>query len=154
MLDTVFGLPTHVLVIHAVVAGIPLAALATAVVSFRPSWRRKYGLAVLVLDVLVVIATYIARQSGLKLYARLGNPSIAAHHRALGLSLIWFMLGVLAVAVVLVIADRFPIGTPGTAVLAVIAVAVSALAVVRVVQTGDAGARAVWRTTVQNTHPR
>lgn len=145
MFNSVFGLPTHILVIHAVVVGIPLAALVTAAIAIRSRWRAKAGIWVLVFDALVVVATYLARESGIDLYADLPavTQRLAAHHRALGLTLIWFTIAVLVAAALLVLADRWD-SQVLTGILVVVTVATCVLSVVRVVQVGDAGARAAW----------
>jgi hypothetical protein len=153
MFNTIFGLPTHILVIHAVVVGIPLAAIATAAIAIKSAWRAAAGIWVLVLDALVVIATYLARESGIDLYADL--PAVtqraAAHHRALGLTLIWFTIAVLVAAALLVLADRWG-SQVLSGILIVITLATCVLSVVRVIQVGDAGARATWGGVVQTTH--
>jgi hypothetical protein len=151
MPTTIFGLPTHILIIHTVVVGIPVAALATIAIAVRASWRAKLGIWVLGLDVLVTIGTYLARESGIDLFNALNSYAqrTAAHHKALGLTLIWFVLGMLVVAAALVAADR--LGNKWlTGALAVVTVAACVLAVVRVVQVGDAGAHAVWNGVVQS----
>jgi hypothetical protein len=151
MPTTIFGLPTHILVIHTVVVGIPLAALATAAIAVRTSWRVKLGVWVLGLDVLVTIGTFLARESGIDLYNAL-SPVVqqnAAHHKALGLTLIWFVLALLVVAAGLVAADR--LGNKWlTGALTVATLVACVLSVVRVIQVGDAGAHAVWNGVVQS----
>ena len=43
MPDTVFGLPTHAIVVHATVVFLPLAALAVLLHAFWPAARRRLG---------------------------------------------------------------------------------------------------------------
>jgi len=43
-LDTVFGLPTHSLVVHAVVVLLPLASLGAIAIVLRRSWVHRLGL--------------------------------------------------------------------------------------------------------------
>ena len=56
MFDTVLGLPVHVLVVHAVVVGLPLMAVVTAVVAFMPTLRLRLAWPVAVADAGVVAA--------------------------------------------------------------------------------------------------
>jgi len=151
VLDTVFGLPTHVLVVHAVVVGVPIAAVATIATALRPAWRRAAGWWVVGLDTAVLAATLLARQSGTWFFRRLGEPEAAVQHTELGSSLIWFVLALLIVAVVLAVADRIP-GRWGGHVAALIAVVVALVAVVQTVRTGHSGTSAVWKAVVESTN--
>jgi len=144
----IFGLPTHVLVIHLVVVGIPVACLATVAIAVRPQWRAgRIGLIVVVADALAVVATWIARQSGLAFFNHqktgLGTLPQVIAHKNLGLTLIWYMLGLLAAALLLVLAEKYE-RPPLTTVFAVVAIAASVAATVQTVRVGDAGARATW----------
>ena len=143
----IFGLPSHILVIHLVVVGIPVACLATIAIALRPRWRTgRAGLAVVVIDVLAVIGTYIARLTGLAFYNHqpgLRSLQAVQHHKALGLTLIWFVLGLLAAGLLLVLAEKYE-RPPLTTVFAAVAIAASVATVVQTVRVGDAGARATW----------
>ena len=144
----IFGLPTHVLVIHLVVVGIPLAALATVAIALRPQWRTgRIGAAVVVMDALAVAGTWIARQSGLDFFHHQAGglaklPQVIAH-KNLGMTLIWYMLGLLGAALLLVLGEKYE-RPPLTTIFAAIAIAASVAAAVQTVRVGDAGARATW----------
>ena len=143
----IFNLPTHVLVIHLVVVGIPLAALATAAMAVRPQWRSgKIAMAIVGIDALAVAGTWIARLTGLKLFHSFPGfsqlkPVIA--HKNLGLTLIWYVLALLLAAILLVLAEKYE-RPPLTTVFAVVAIAAAVAATVQTVRVGDAGARATW----------
>ncbi|NUR25106.1 MAG: hypothetical protein HOV83_04535 [Catenulispora sp.] len=143
----IFDLPTHVLVIHLVVVGIPLAALATIAMAIRPQWRTgRIGLIIIGVDALAVVGTWIARVTGLEFLKnspglRTLHPVI--DHKNLGLTLIWYMLGLLVAAILLVLAEKYE-RPPLTTVFAIIATAAAVAAVVQTVRVGDAGARATW----------
>jgi hypothetical protein len=143
-----FGLPTHILVIHLVVVGIPAAALATAAMAVRPQWRSgRIGTAIVAVDVLAVIGTYIARITGLEFFNKQKNgiaqlPQVIAH-KNLGLTLIWYVLAILVAAVLLVLAEKYE-RPPLTTVFAIVAIAAGVAATVQTVRVGDAGARAVY----------
>jgi hypothetical protein len=70
MLDTVFGVPTHPLVVHAVVVLVPLAALAGPAVALVPRLRRRYGLLVGLVAAAAVVSVVVAQETGEKLFAR------------------------------------------------------------------------------------
>jgi Predicted membrane protein (DUF2231) len=143
----IFDLPTHILVIHLVVVGIPVAALATIAMAVRPQWRTgRIGLAIVVVDALAVVGTYIARISGEQFFNH--NPGFKTlkqivDHKNLGMTLIWYIVGLLVAAVLLVLAEKYE-RPPLTTVFAIIATAAAVAAVVQTVRVGDAGARATW----------
>lgn len=147
MPTTVFGLPTHVLIIHVTVVGLPVACLATIAVAFRAKWRQKYGLLVAILDVIMVAVTYATQLAGQRLYSAAPYlDEIAAQHRKLGQTLVYFVAAVAVLMVLLVLADRFGYGERHVVMVTVSAltIAASAICLVRVVQVGDSGARAAW----------
>lgn len=145
----IFGLPTHILVIHLVVVGIPVAALATVAMAVRPPWRTgKIGLIIVGVDVLAVIGTWIARITGLAFFnnknqANLRTLRDVIDHKNLGMTLIWYMLAMLLAAILLVLAEKYE-RPPLTTIFAIIAVAAAVAATVQTVRVGDAGARATW----------
>lgn len=147
MPTTVFGLPTHVLIIHLTVVGLPVACLATIAVAFRAKWRQKFGLWVAVFDVLMVALTYATQLAGQRLYSAAPYlDEIAAQHKKLGQTLVYFVAAVAVLMVLLVVADRAGYGERHLVMVTVSAltIAASAVCLVRVVQVGDSGARAAW----------
>jgi hypothetical protein len=85
-----FGLPTHILLIHAVVVLLPLAALLTVLAVLWPAFRHRYGLAVLVFTFLTTLTVPVAAQSGESLLSRLPETAARLHHATLGQQLeIW-----------------------------------------------------------------
>ena len=143
----IFGLPTHILVIHLGVVIIPLAALATVAMAVRPQWRTgRIGLVIVGGDVLAVVGTWIARLTGLAFYHNWPNFAgikAVVDHKNLGLTLIWYVLGLLVAAILLVLAEKYE-RPPLTTVFAVIATVAAVAAVVQTIRVGDAGARASW----------
>ena len=149
MFDTVLGLPVHVLVVHAVVVGLPLMALVTAVVAFMPTLRLRLAWPVAAADAGMVARTFVARESGEQLQRRLGGQ-VAQEHAALGRNLIWFALLVFAaaVAVALTRGSRRP---GRTTVAGAVGVVAAALAIWWTVLAGHIGALAVWQGPVPST---
>jgi hypothetical protein len=146
MFETFLDLPLHILVIHAVVVGVPVAALVTVIVAFVPSLRARFAWAVVVLDALMVGATYAAQESGKWFYDKLGAPQSAANHRELGLTLIWFAIGLFVAALLLALVSRA--GGVLAGVVAVVVLVAAGAAAVQVARVGDTGSRAVWGGTV------
>lgn len=143
----VFGLPTHVLLLHAAVAGIPLMCLTTIAVAARPAWRRRFGLLNAIFAVLMIGLTYATEQAGLQLFNHASYlQKIAAQHRSLGLTLVWFVAVVALFAVALVVIDRggYAEHHVATVTVAALAIAASAVCIVQTIRVGDSGARAVW----------
>ncbi|HEV2343114.1 MAG TPA: DUF2231 domain-containing protein [Actinocrinis sp.] len=143
----VFGLPTHVLLLHAAVAGIPLVCLTTIAIAARPAWRRRFGLVNAIVTVVMVGVTYATDLAGQQLYNHATYlDKIAAQHRSLGLTLVWFVAAVAVFAVALVVADRAGYAEHHATMVTIsaLAIAASAVCIVQTVRVGDSGARAVW----------
>ena len=112
MLDTVFGVPTHALVVHATVVLLPLAALGGVAVALVPALRRRYGTLVGLLTVAAVASVPVATRSGDRLFARqsarfgptdASEAGLMEEHRALGQGLLpWALLLLAGVALVVV----------------------------------------------------
>jgi Predicted membrane protein (DUF2231) len=162
MLDTVFDLPAHALVVHAVVVLLPLAALGAVAIAVVPSLRRRFGLLVAALTVAAVAAVPVATHSGQRMFDRrlqvLGpndatEVGLIEEHRTLGHELwpwaVLLLAGVLIVVVVPSFAghrDGRPAGwARWTGLFGIAVVLVGAVvSTVLVVQSGHAGSRAVW----------
>jgi hypothetical protein len=143
----VFGLPTHILLLHAAVTGIPLMCLTTIAVAARPGWRQRFGLANGVFAVAMVGVTYATDLAGQQFFNHAPTLQlVAAQHRSLGLSLIWFVIVVAVLAAVLVIVDRAGYAEHHATMVTVcaLAIAASAICIVQTIRVGDSGARAVW----------
>jgi len=151
MFDTFFGLPTHALVVHAVVVGLPLAALASLAVALRPSWRRRHLGWVALFDGVNLAGALVAKESGEAFYERLSHPAVARAHQEWGLRLVWVVLALAVVVVALWALQRAGSSagllTGVGALLAVVSVATLALVVV----VGHMGSTAVWKATVTST---
>jgi hypothetical protein len=155
------GIPLHPLVVHAVVVLLPLAALGAVVIAVRRSWRRSFGIPVLLLALVGVAAVPMATTTGTQLRAALDvdNPLLDVHEqRASWLLPVALVFLVLLAATVLteLAAVRAEVGahaaqpagptrrrvTTGLSVLA----ALAGLAVAAVVAwVGHAGSVVVWQ---------
>lgn len=112
MLDTVFGVPAHPLVVHAVVVLLPLAAIGGIAVALVPALRRRYGALVLLLTVAAAATVPVATRSGETLFARqsarfgpadVAEAGLMQEHRDLAEGLLpWVLLLLAGVALVVV----------------------------------------------------
>jgi hypothetical protein len=150
VLDTIFGLPMHPLIVHATVVIVPTATLLVALAAVYPRFRAWIGpvpaLAALLSCVLVPLST----GSGEELEGRVGDSSLVEKHADLAESLIWFVIPLAAVAVLGYWLQRRGAqgGTaPGkglVAAVAVVAVVLAGATLVDVGLIGHSGAKASW----------
>lgn len=150
-LDVIFGLPVHALVVH-FVALVPIIAIAAVWMTVRPSFSRRFGVAVVVFAVIAFLASVISRLSGQQLASRIGYPD---PHTALGNVLPIFMGVFAALLVVFWLFDR---GIPGNRrrptwlrILAVAVVVASILALWWTIRVGHSGSEASWKAVIENT---
>ncbi|HEV7212750.1 MAG TPA: DUF2231 domain-containing protein [Blastococcus sp.] len=168
MPSTVFGLPTHAMVVHAAVVLIPLAALAVLLHAFWPAARRRLGVGTPVLAGIALILTPLATSSGDNLEHMVGKNALVEKHAELADGLLPWVVGLFVAGVGLWLLDRRRAraavdgpGEQGTGErrtgeprwLPVVAGVLAAVAVVgtvqQVVRVGHAGAEATWSDVVQ-----
>jgi uncharacterized membrane protein len=171
MFDTIFGLPVHPLVVHGVVVLLPLAGLGVVAISLVPSWRRRYGVLVVLLAAAATAAVPVATRSGQELAERVGEPE---RHADLGSMVIWYAVPMLLLVGALVWLDRRQPqpargyaasgaarnsgSTARTSMQSRLVLLVAGLSVVAAVGaitltvlTGHAGSKAHWEPVVQST---
>jgi uncharacterized membrane protein len=143
----------HVLVLHAAVVFVPLLALGAIVYALVGPWRPKVGWAVLLLGIVAPICTFVAKQSGQKLYDRLAphmSPAgrkLLGDHMHFGTNTFYWTLGLGVVSIVtVVLTGRGKNSAPKIAqwVLSAAMVVLAVLAGYYVYRTGDSGAKTVW----------
>ncbi|MEN3357213.1 MAG: hypothetical protein V7637_1195 [Mycobacteriales bacterium] len=165
MLDTIFGLPTHPLIVHAVVVLLPLGAAGGVAIAVYPPWRRRFGLLVAAVTAAGAASVPIATHSGQHLYdrksAQFGPGSdveagLMERHRTLGHEL-WPWAVLLLVGVLMVVAvtyakrqeGRMPSWTRWAGLLGIAATLVGAvLTTILVVRIGHAGSKAAWTSVI------
>ncbi|GAB7189644.1 hypothetical protein NUM3379_03500 [Kineococcus sp. NUM-3379] len=160
------GLPTHSLVLHAVVVLVPLTCLLLAVCAFSDTARRRAGLLLPVAGVGSLVLSYAAVESGEALLQRLPPDPVRAAHAGAGEAVLPWAVGVALVSVVLWwVAARarevrpaaggshvppgqvwrcLPARSVASVVLAALATTAAVGATARVVQAGHLGASATW----------
>ncbi|MEV6624870.1 DUF2231 domain-containing protein [Amycolatopsis sp. NPDC051106] len=160
-MTTLNGLPAHVLLVHAIVVLLPLAALLLVLSALWPAARRRLAVSNALLSVVVVILVPITTNAGEWLERRVASTPLVRAHTQLGDTALWVAIPVAVLALVVwwreresVRADeealarrRFlaPASTAVTAVLAVLAVVAAGAAVYDVYRIGDSGAQASWQ---------
>ncbi len=172
MPEDVFGLPTHIVLLHIVVVLLPLAAVATVAVVVSSWFRHRFGLVVLAATFVTTLFVPLTSQAGESLAARLPDaPEIQLHAEVGQQLVIWAaVFGVCLAAVVLLDLLRraaasdltraeswavarvpaewrsTPHGWSDTAfrVFQVLAIVASIGVLVMVIRAGHTGAQAVW----------
>ncbi|WP_162872873.1 DUF2231 domain-containing protein [Austwickia chelonae] len=164
MFDSIAGLPAHPLLVHGVVVLLPLAAVATAVLLWRPGRWVAWSFPVVLLDLVVVGLTVAAKESGEKLERRVPRSDLVREHAEAGEVLPLVALLLLVCALVPMAATlwsrraarRRPAGAgeayPATPLLppaasvvtAVFATLIAMGAIWMTVKVGHSGAFAVW----------
>ncbi len=158
MFDTVFGLPVHALVIHAVIVLVPLCSAAVVVMVLWPLWRERLRVPVLLLLVVSAGSAVVAKESGEALVRRLRlTGDLIDRHVQLGNLAPLFVLAFCGLYVV-----WFWFSSPQNTVGAATDARVKALLVVTsvfgvvtlgwIVATGHAGSSTVWSQIVQSTN--
>ena len=153
MPETVFGLPTHAIVVHATVVLLPLAALAVLLHAFWPAARRRLGGVTPLLAGVALVLVPLATQSGESLERSVTESALVEQHAELADGMLPWAIGLFVVAVALWLLDRRRAGAPAddvsrarwmpvvVGVLTVVAVVGTVQQIVRV---GHAGAQATW----------
>ena len=158
------GLQAHVLLIHAVIVLVPLAALMLVASAVWPAARAKLGFLTPAVALVALVFVPVTTNAGEWLRDHLpGNQGnldpLIRKHAQLGDSLLPWAIGLFLVAAAVWLLDRrFRFGwrssssatyarvlpTWVAAVVAVVAIAVSVGAVVQLYRIGDSGAKAEW----------
>jgi hypothetical protein len=167
MLNQVNGLPAHILLVHAVIVLVPLAAAMLVASAVWPAARRRLGLATPVAAVVTFLSIPPATQAGEWLQARVPDNPLVRSHAEMGHAIIPFSALMVALAALVwwrgrqADADPRPAG-PGaalatelrrptdrwTVLLGVVSVLVAVAAVATIVRIGDSGAKASWQNKV------
>lgn len=97
-MDTVNGLPAHVLLVHAVVVLLPLASLALVLSVLWPAARRRLGIVTPLLALVGLILVPITTSAGEYLERQFGDSPLIEKHADLGDKLLPFAIGLFVVA--------------------------------------------------------
>ena len=150
MLDTVFGLPVHPLIVHATVVIVPSAALAVLLSALWPRFRDWAGWAPLSLAVTAVVLAPLSTSSGEPFEKLVGESKLIEEHSHLGDLLIWWVTPLALVAAVGYWLYTFRGGQPQrqgrgvSAIVSALSVVATVGTLVMVVLIGHSGAKAAW----------
>lgn len=157
MLTEFSRLPTHVLLVHAVVVLLPLTAVLLVLCATWPAVRRRTGVVLPALALVSLGLVPLTTHAGEWLERRVPQSPLLNTHTELGDSLLPWAFGLFVVGAVVWLAHRLaasPLsddaaGRPGGTVLRValivVAVVVAAGTVVQTYRVGESGARAAWQ---------
>jgi hypothetical protein len=142
------GLPAHVLLVHLVLAAVPIAALVLVVAALWPPAGRRLGVITPIIALGALLTVPLTTHAGKWLEARVAITPLIRKHVALGKEVLPWMIGLFVIALLVWLWERTDSaalhGTLGRIVVGVLAVAISVGAVQQVVRTGEAGSRALW----------
>ena len=151
MPETVFGLPTHAIVVHATVVLLPLAALVVLLHAFWPAARRRLGIVTPLLAGVALVLVPLSTESGESLEHSVGENTLVERHAELADGMLPWAIGLFVIAAGLWLLDRRrgrPSGAAGPRWLPIVASVLAVVAAVgtvqQVVRVGHAGAQATW----------
>jgi hypothetical protein len=153
-----FGdLPLHVLVIHAAVVVLPVAALTAIAFAVLPRWRWLLRWPALLLGLGSLVLAYVAKESGEAFVAAVPTLAQAVRvHKERGELLFWYCLifAVIAVVAFLLLGGPSALASgkgakatrsrPLELLTSAALVVIGVLVIWQTIRTGDAGAKAVW----------
>ena len=149
-MTTIFGLPAHALLVHAIVVLAPLTAGLEILCALWPAARRRLVWLVLALAAAVMVLTPLTTSAGEWLYNQASEhpPILETHEHRAGWA-IYIAVALLVVAIVQVFQhwSESRSSEPKRALaatVAVLALVVGGVSVVGIALIGDAGAQAVW----------
>lgn len=149
-ITSLFGLPAHPLVVHAVVVLLPLAAVGLVVTAALPGARRPYAPLVLAAALVSVLAVGLATGSGEELEEQVDETEAVEEHTERGDRVLPWAIGVAVVAAAVVASGPFHRRYPDlsarnvTAGLVVAALISGVGATWVVTDAGHTGAAATW----------
>jgi uncharacterized membrane protein len=145
LFGSVAGLPLHPLVIHAAIVLIPLAAISALVMSYLPSFSRRYGKVTLVIALVAQASLFLAKVTG-EAFEEILDKDVG-NHAELGEIAPFITLPMVALIYLRWRLDRSGanVGSPWVRRLTSVALVGASLAsIVIVVLVGHSGAESVW----------
>jgi hypothetical protein len=107
VLDTVFGLPIHPLIVHATVVLVPVATLLVGLCAAVPATRRRLSWPTVLVCLVACVSVAGAALSGGPLEARVGGNAMIRHHSQLAKLLVVWVLVMTAAALALAYLDWY-----------------------------------------------
>ena len=149
-MTTVFGLPAHALLVHAIVVLAPLTAVLGILCAVLPWARTRFVWLVVALAAVNLVLTPLTVSAGEWLYNReQEHRPILQLHEERGETMIYFSIALLVVAIAIAVLDvrTRRAASPqkvATIVVAVVAVVVGVSSIVQVARIGHSGTEAKW----------
>ncbi|HEV7963429.1 MAG TPA: hypothetical protein VGP57_12895 [Actinoplanes sp.] len=178
-MTTVNGLPAHILLVHAIVVLLPLAALLLVLTAVWPEARRRLAGPNAILSLLVVVLVPVTTTAGEWLERRTPQSDLLHNHTQLGDTAIFYAIPVAVLALVVwwrhreAAADAgrgdplsgaggtatlsrrrtylAPLSLLVTRVVAVLTIVVAGTAVYGIYRIGDSGSKAAWTASLSAT---
>ena len=150
MTDTIFGLPTHTLVVHAAVVLLPLAALGGIIMGFSQRFSVRFGPVVVTVAAVGTVAAFFSRVTGEEFAERVGNPQ---EHAEAGQLLPFIAVGFFVVLLLLWLLDRRGRRDLLTQIVGVVVIVAALILTGWTIRTGHSGAEATWKSIIENTQP-
>lgn len=150
MSDTIFGLPSHVLVVHAAIVLLPLAALGAIIMAISQRFSVRFGPVIVAVAGVGTVAAFMSRISGEEFAERVGNPE---EHAEAGELLPFIAVGFFVVLLLLWLLDRRGARDLLTQVVAVVVIVAALVVTGWTIRTGHSGAEASWKAIIDNTQP-
>jgi len=159
LLDSLFGLPGHPLVVHIAVVLVPLAAVGTIAIAFWGAARRRIGWIVVALAFVAFVGCFLAKESGEALQESVRHTNAVDAHveMADGGTVAGFavFIGAAGIMVIDLIVGRrtarkqpaLPLQKQAPMIMGVLAVLLALFGSIRIVQIGHSGAKATWENT-------
>ena len=160
-MGTINGLPAHLLLVHAIVVLLPLAAFLLVLTAWWPAARRRVAGPNVILSSAMLVLVPVTMDAGQWLQDRVGDTPLLRDHTELGDTALYAALAVTVAALVIWWRHResvriagassgsrrtflAPRNTAVTIVVGVVAAIVAGAAIYDVYLIGDSGARASW----------
>ncbi|HET6482722.1 MAG TPA: hypothetical protein VFG35_22180 [Actinoplanes sp.] len=169
-MGTVNGLPAHILLVHAIVVLLPLAALLLVMTAIWPTARRRFAGPNAILSAFVLVLVPLTTGAGEWLERRVADTALVRQHTELGDTAILAALPVALLALVIWWRQReatapaeisatgsspgtttkrrriylAPQSTTATRIVMVLAIVIAGFAVFDIYRIGDSGAKAAW----------
>ena len=153
LLDTIFGLPVHPLVVHATAVVVPTAALVVLVAALWPRFRRWARFLPLLLSLAALVLVPLATESGQALEERVAETALVETHTEMAEGLLPWVAGLVVAAALLLwwnyreIVGRTSVArTPKWVAIVLVAAALITATgtTVQAIRIGHSGAASVW----------
>jgi uncharacterized membrane protein len=155
LFNTFMGLPVHILVLHFTVVLVPIVALMTIAVFLRASWRKQWAGWAAILNVGMLVLTFVTVKAGWDLegrYRGMGDSDTPGfNHEKLGKALLFIMLGLAPLAVLAWWVGKLSALSPAVNLgLGGLVASTAVASIVLTVLAGHTGAEASWKDFVKS----